>query len=72
MLWIKIMPSHPDRVRRNYHDIKIGETKDIVKDEDVIYIKVSKQEIATAMSGTEIFHNIVRAIKNGIFLRWRK
>lgn len=65
------MPSHPDRVRRNYHEIKIGEKRSIIDDEDIIYIKVTKKEIASAMSAREIFNSIVRAIRNGIFERWQ-
>lgn len=65
------MPAHPDRVRRNYHRILIGETRNLVKDEDVIQIHITKQEIATAMTAREIYFNVMRAIKNSIFERWR-
>ena len=66
------MPSHPDRVRRSYHEIKVNHKQNLVQDEEVITIKVTKAQIATAMSGSEIYHNIVRAIRNGVFARWGK
>jgi hypothetical protein len=65
------MPSHPDRVRRSYHGIYIKDYKDMARDEDCITIRISKEEIATAMSAKEIYHNVVRAIRLAIFDRWR-
>ena len=65
------MPSHPDRVRRSYHEIRVKENTELTTGDNIIQIKITKLELATAMTGTEIYHNVLRAIKNGIFMRWK-
>ncbi len=65
------MPSHPERVRRSYHEIKMHEYEDIQTNDKMLTIRVSKAEIATAMTAREIEHNVWRAIRNGIRLRWK-
>lgn len=66
------MPSHPDRVRRSYHKIMMNETDDMRTNNKIITIQISKQEMATWMSAREIEHNVIRAIRNGIRLKWAK
>jgi hypothetical protein len=66
------MPCHPDRVRRNYHKIVMNEIEDVITNDIVVTIRVSKREIASAMSAREVEHNVWRAIQNGIRLRWAK
>ena len=41
------MPSHPDRVRRNYTTTQIEQYHDMLNDEQVIVIKFTKLEIAS-------------------------
>ncbi len=66
------MPCHPDRVRRNYHEIHMLEKEEPQTGDTMVIIRVSKKDdIASAMSAREIEHNVWRAIKNGIRLRWK-
>jgi len=64
------MPSHPDRVRRNYHSIVMGNKHNISTDEEIIYVKISRHVLASSMHASEIFQEVIRAIKKGIFDRW--
>lgn len=64
------MPSHPDRVRRSYHTIHMGTKKDISTDEEIVYVRISRHMIASSMRAQEIFREVIRAVKNGIFERW--
>ena len=66
------MPSHPERVRRNYHKIEIVEFDQIKTDDKVISISISKRDIASAMSAREIEHNVFRIIRQGIYLSFGK
>ena len=60
------MPSHPERVRRSYHDIKIIELENIPANKILITIPISRLEIATAMTKKELEYNVIRLIKKGI------
>jgi hypothetical protein len=61
------MPSHPDRVRRNYHDIKIGKVVSYHDFTDTITIKISKLEIATKMHSRDLRDLVIRRIEQGIY-----
>jgi len=56
------VPSHPDRVRRNYIDIEICKWKSILDYEDHIMIKVTTSEIASLMSRKEAARYICKKI----------
>ncbi len=66
------MPSHPDRVRRSYHEINIGEYHMPMENEQMIYIRISRMQIASCMSKREIEHNILRSIRLGIFEQYKE
>lgn len=65
------MPSHPERVRRNYHTIKLSVEEEVKTNHQVIQIRISRLEWVTAMSKREIMHNIYRSIRNGIMEKYR-
>lgn len=65
------MPSHPDRVRRNYHDIHIEKYEIPAANEQVIYIKITRRQIASAMTKEEIEYSVLRSIHLGIFEQYR-
>lgn len=59
------MPSHPDRVRRNYHDITIQEYPTYYMETQII-INISRLEIATCMSRIEIERKIFKLVRKGL------
>lgn len=61
------MPSHPERVRRNYHKITIIENEHLPTNEFQIHISISKREIASWMTKYEVEQAIFRLIKKGIY-----
>lgn len=61
------MPCHSDRVRRNYHKIILGSNNDHANNEQIISIRITKLQIATKMSKTEVVREIFRSVRNGIF-----
>lgn len=60
------MPSHPDRVRRNYHDVGLNIVSDMATAVQRIEIVVRHDEIATAVSARELKDIVVRKIAFGI------
>ncbi len=60
------MPSHPDRVRANYTSIILEEHNDFRTYEQIIQIRISRIEIASALSKREILQKIIMLIKNGV------
>lgn len=60
------MPSHPDRVRRNYHKITVENHKEDRTNDSVINIRISKVQIATLMSKYEVRREIWRMISEGL------
>lgn len=61
------MPCHSDRVRRSYHSIHLSKQMDNRSCEQVIQIRISRLALATPMSKEEVWHNIARSIRNGVF-----
>lgn len=57
------MPSHPDRVRRNYHDIEIREYHDIPGNIQVVTIRISKADIASTMSQQDLQYLVYKKTK---------
>jgi hypothetical protein len=53
------MPSHPDRVRRNYHEIYAIDTHDIQNDQQRINIVITKLEVASWCNLKELRRFIV-------------
>lgn len=60
------MPSHPDRVRRNYHDIILNTYEIVRTNEQIININITKHEIASIMSKYEMERHILSLIRKGI------
>lgn len=60
------MPCHPDRVRRNYHNINIITNQSTQFEETTIHISISKAAIASCMSKQEIRRELFRIINKGI------
>ena len=60
------MPSHADRVRRNYHNIKICETKDVQNNAHVIQVIITRLDIASKMSVREVEYEVWRLVQKGI------
>lgn len=65
------MPSHPDRVRRNYHTIEIIEESPAQYYESNIHIKISKLDIASCMSKREVKVMVFKYIDKGIDNQYR-
>ncbi len=66
------MPSHPDRVRRNYHTITLHEGDDPARNEVQILIRIGRDTIATALSRRELERAVWREIQKGIAREVRK
>lgn len=60
------MPSHPERVRRNYHEIGVKTWQDEQTNEFVIVTRVRRETLATLLSRREIETAIVRAWRRGV------
>lgn len=60
------MPSHQDRVRRAYHDIKITEVDQPRTNDTLIQINISRMKIATAMSKRDVQYMVMKLIRDGI------
>ncbi len=60
------MPSHPDRVRRNYVDVKMYKWESILDHEEKILISISTISIASTMSRKDAAHMIAKKIYDGI------
>lgn len=65
------MPSHQERVRRNYHTIVLREAADPPTGDMLIQIRVTKAEIASCMRTDEIERTVLRAVQRGIRGQWR-
>ena len=66
------MPSHPDRVRRNYHNIIIEEYHDLTGYEQTIIVKISRIDIASLMTRNEIKHMIGQKLSDSIDSQYRE
>lgn len=60
------MPCHPDRVRRNYHDITIQTRENFETRATEVRISITRQDVATAMSARELKHAVLKRIGDGI------
>lgn len=61
------MPSHPDRVRRNYHNFHIKEIHNAPYDSLDYVAKISRVDIASCMTQDELRTEIVRQLRKGNF-----
>ena len=60
------MPSHPERVRRNYHEVLLLTTDAHWSDSWDIMLKISRAEIASTLSARELKRWILRRIEQAI------
>lgn len=58
------MPSHPERVRRNYHDVKITELFRPQSNDTEFLIHITRADIASVMSKYEVERMIWNKIRN--------
>lgn len=65
------MPSHPDRVRRNYHTIKLRTYDLVERDVHLITIEISRIELASVMSLAEVKRVIYNRIMEGITMQYK-
>lgn len=66
------MPPHPDRVRRNYHNIIISEHEDLTGYEQIITVRISRIEIASLMTKNEMKYMINQKISKCIDSQYRE
>jgi hypothetical protein len=60
------MPSHPDRVRRNYHDMQTTVVRRTLSQDVVVTVAISKDRIASAMSKRELRRGIDKLLDHAI------
>jgi hypothetical protein len=60
------MPSHPDRVRRSYHESTIIEHGNPMRNEQIITIIITKMEMASCMTKRAVKTWILSKIMKGI------
>lgn len=60
------MPCHPDRVRANYHDVKVFETLKPEQNAIEVRMLVTRDEIASWQSRASLKHTILAEIAQSI------
>lgn len=58
------MPSHPERVRRNYHNVKIVKLFRPQNNDTEFLIHITRRDIASVMSKYEVERMIWNKIRN--------
>lgn len=60
------MPSHQDRVRRNYHTIQLREWDNPGSYEQRVEISITRMEMASAMTRRDLEQLVLQRIRQGI------
>jgi hypothetical protein len=66
------LPSHPDRVRRNYHDVNLIEYDNICENKQEIKISITKTDIASRMGKWEIVRHIEKLISQAVIKQYKE
>lgn len=66
------MPSHPDRVRANYHKVILVEMIEPQTDSQLIQLRITKADIASQMSKKELKNAIWNKIMKEIDISYRE